>query len=255
MTWNYSINYVSAIAADQPANADDINTLFSDIENELSGVNNIADDAVTTSKIVDGAVTETKIDLSGFTPTDADDPITKSWYEAELQDGAADFYRINTVTTKDSGGTNNIVGDVYDVNGPAITQKVYRAQTDGYLVVTTRVMNDSSGAVQNDVNGRLTIWAHSTSVVGYTWEGVSLDTPSISEWDWDAQPINSGAFIRFDRGFRGGPVSACVPIKKNEYFKIAAIKDNKGNANGSYERMETMIRWIGLGSNLAPALQ
>lgn len=250
MAFNYTIpNYNEVFAPDKPANADDINSMFSDIEDELSGVHILADNSVTQSKIADKAVTQSKINLTGFTPTKDYHPVTKLHLEGFIDDNANQLFGLSSSTLLDSDGSP-LSQDVYDGGSITIAQKIYQAPSDGILTVITRSQTQS-GAL-NTVTCRLCIWA-GTNINNYTLSGIDIAVPTKSQWDYALDPMNNGAFLMADRVFKGGPVTVSVPIKRGQQFKVLTLSGNdKGNTIGGFPLCYTIIRWTGFGSSNAP---
>lgn len=250
---------LSRIADGQPAIASDINYLFGQIETELNGVSNLAINSIGNSNIRNDAVTQAKINLNSFSPSSDYDPATKKYTDDYIDANANSFFGLETMSTKDSTGLS-IGYDKYDPTSTgSIVQKFYKAQSDGMLTVIVRALNDT-GIIANNYYGRLIIWVGQTSLLNYTLDGIDMNTIDDSQWDITMEPIYSGAFAMYDNYFRGGPVTAVIPIKKNDYFKILPVRQNGSgslfsNSTSTAERIATYIRWQGLGSNLLPVLQ
>lgn len=245
------------IANDQPAIASDLNSLFSEIEDELNGVHNLADDSVATINIRPDAVTQEKIDLSGFTPSADEDPVTKTYLDTYVDENASALYGLQSLATTDEDSTA-LEYDKYDSTAESIVEHIYQANADGYLTVIARTLNNS-GVISNSYYGRLMVWSGDVSVLNYSLEGIDFSTFDKDEWDITLPPLNSGAFLKYDNYFRGGPVTAIVPIKKNEYFKVMTVRRNTdnnrfANINGATDYMSVYMKWQGIASNSKPGV-
>lgn len=247
---------LNQLVAGNPARAADVNKLFEILADAFSRPDvygfALPANSVDTEHIKDGAVDQNAIDLSTFTPTADDDPATKAYVDSLLTGVTADAISLAEPTDAyDGGAPGSLVPDIilYGSGALTYTTKLYKAVCDGFLTVMTQGSDRTS-------NYRLTIVASQTqgdvsSLPIYT------DQPEEGE-DREDLKVDLAVLtdmvdkVRYDQTQRGGTMTAVVPLRKNDYFRVVAFKHKYGNSHASLTVMTNKMTFTAFASTATP---